>query len=89
MKFDPYLKNIFYLPIRKKYNQKIEKMWNVIFSIFTYFKCWLRSEKWQADLSSYPSHTYQNWTLAAKSFEKNDKNVKYHFFSFSPTLNAG
>ena len=35
-------------------------------------------------------HTqYQNYTLATKGFEKIIKNVKCHFLSFSPTLNAG
>ena len=33
-------------------------------------------------------YLYQNWTLSIKSFEKIDKNVKYYFLSFSPTLNA-
>ena len=31
----------------------------------------------------------QDQALAAKSFEKIDKNVKCHFLSFSPTLNVG
>ena len=52
------------------------------FIIFSYFKSQLRPEKWQADLSSCPPHTVQNYTLAAKSFEKIDKNVICHFCHF-------
>ena len=35
-------------------------------------------------------HTlYQNYTSAAKSLEKIDKNVQFQFLLFSPILNAG
>ena len=60
----------------------------LFFIIFTYFKCQLRSEKWQAHLSSCPPHTVSNYTLVTKGFEKIDKTVKCYFLSFSPTLNA-
>ena len=55
-------------------------MWNVIFCHFLYFKSWLRSEKWQADLSSCPPHTVSKPDLSHQTFWENWQKREMSFF---------
>ena len=80
--------------------RKLTKMWNVIFLhvisrldlscfeemlvIFTFFQCWLRSEKWQTHISSCPPYIILKLDLSCYTgFEKIDRNVKCHFVIFT------